>query len=151
MAVGGLDVAIPELRRQPKPPGEVEDDVGIRARFAGRRHDRRAKLDQRLRLGTDLETDLQALALESRGDRQHHVGQFCGGVHEQIGMRIKFQRLERLAPESAVGMSKQHVRPKADHHADRVGRPLENGLIEIAGADLAPAARSERARFPLLL
>ena len=125
--------------------GEVEDDVGIRARFAGRRHDRRAKLDQRLRLLADLEADLQPLALEGRGDRQHHIGQLGGGVHEQVGMRVEVQRLERLAPMPAVGMGQQHVRAEADHGADGVRRPLENRPVEIAGADVAPARRPERA------
>ena len=125
--------------------GEVEDDVGIRARLAGRRHDRRAQLDQRLRLRADLEADLQRLALEGRGDRQHHVGQLGGRVHEQIGMGVEVQRLERLAPVSAVGMGQQHVGAEADHGAHGVGRPLQNRPVEIAGGDVAPARRPERA------
>jgi len=65
MAVGGIDVAVPELLGKAEADGEVEDDVGIRARLAGRRNDRRAELDQRLCLGADLEADLQCLAFET--------------------------------------------------------------------------------------
>jgi hypothetical protein len=41
VAVGGIDVTIPELLGETEAGGEIEDDVGIRAGFAGRRHDRR--------------------------------------------------------------------------------------------------------------
>ena len=145
MAVGGIDVAIPELRAEAEARGEIEDDVGVRARLAGRRHDRRAKLDQRLRLLADLEADLQRLALEGGGDRQHHVGEFGGRVHEQIGVGVEFQRRERLAPVSAVGMGQQHVRAEADQGADRVRLALQDGPVEIAGGHVAPARRPERA------
>jgi hypothetical protein len=82
VAVRGLDVAVPELRAEAKADGEVEDDVRIRTRLAGRRHDHLAKLDQRLRLRAYVEADLQPLALEGRGDRQHDIGQLGGRVHE---------------------------------------------------------------------
>src|SRR5438105_15737972 len=39
MAVGGVDVAVPELCAEPEPPGEIKDDVGIGACLAGWRHD----------------------------------------------------------------------------------------------------------------
>ena len=69
MAVGGVDVAVPELLGEAEAGGEIEDDFGIGARVAGRRHDRRAKLDQRLRFCADVEADLQRLPLEGRRDR----------------------------------------------------------------------------------
>ena len=65
MAIGGLDVAVPELRAEAEAAGEIEDDIGIGARLAGRRHDRLAELDERLRVRADLEADLQRLALEA--------------------------------------------------------------------------------------
>ena len=64
MAVGGLDVAVPELLGEAVAGGEIEDDVGIRAGFAGWRNHRLAKLDMRLRLQADLEAELQRLPLE---------------------------------------------------------------------------------------
>ena len=64
MAVGGLDVAVPELLGEAEAGGEIEDDVGIRAGFAGWRNHRLAKLDMRLRLQADLEAELQRLPLE---------------------------------------------------------------------------------------
>ena len=65
--------------------------------------------------GADLEADLQRLALEGRGDRQHHVGQLGGGVHEQVGVGVEIERRQRLAPVQAVGMGHQHVGAEADH------------------------------------
>src|SRR4029453_6408863 len=54
MTIGGLEVTIPELRGKAESGREIEDDLGIRTRFTGWRHKRRAKLDQRLRLLADL-------------------------------------------------------------------------------------------------
>jgi hypothetical protein len=59
-------------------------------------------------------------------------------------MCVEIQRLERLAPTPAVGMGQQHVRAEADHGADGIRRPLQNGLVEIRGADEVPARRPER-------
>jgi hypothetical protein len=41
-------------------------------------------------------------------------------------------------------MSQQHVCAEADHGAHRVGLPIDNGPIEIAGGDKAPTRRPER-------
>jgi len=46
VAIGGIDVAVPELRAKPEAGGEVENDIGVGAGFAGRRDDGWAKLDQ---------------------------------------------------------------------------------------------------------
>jgi len=46
MAVGGINGAIPELRTETEPAGEIEDDLGIGTGFAARRHDRRPQLNQ---------------------------------------------------------------------------------------------------------
>ena len=86
-----------------------------------------------------------AFAFEGRGDRQYNVGQLGGRVHEEIGVGVEFQCLESLAPVPAVGMRQQHVGAEADHGAHRIGLPLKNGLVEIAGADITPARRPERA------
>ena len=59
VAIGGVDIAVPELLAQAEPAGEIEDDVGVGAGLAERRDDRPAQLDQRLRLGADVEADLQ--------------------------------------------------------------------------------------------
>jgi hypothetical protein len=143
VAIGGIGVAIPELRREAEAAGEIEDDVGIGARFAGGRYDRRPELDVRLRLLADLEAEFQSLALEGRGDRQDHIGQLGGGVHEQVQMRIEVERLERLAAVTAVGMGQEHVRAEADHGANGVGRSLQDGAVEIGGTDPAPACRTQ--------
>ena len=42
VTVGGVDVAIPEMLGKTEPDGKIEDDVGIGARFAGRRPHRGA-------------------------------------------------------------------------------------------------------------
>src|SRR5215472_7311154 len=68
VAVGGIDIAIPELRTEAEPLGQTEDDVGVGTRLAARWHDGWTKLDQRLRLRADVEANLQGLALEGRGD-----------------------------------------------------------------------------------
>ena len=44
-AIGGLDVAVPELSAETEAAGEVEDEIGIRARFPGRWHDRLPELN----------------------------------------------------------------------------------------------------------
>src|SRR6516165_10709479 len=64
MAIGGVDIAIPELRTEAEPLSQIEDDVGVGTRLAARRHDRRTKLDQRLRLRADVKANLQRLALK---------------------------------------------------------------------------------------
>src|SRR5215469_13183324 len=69
VAVSGIDIAIPELRTEAEPLGQIEDDVGVGTRLAARWHDSPTKLDQRLRLRADVEANLQGLALEGRGDR----------------------------------------------------------------------------------
>ena len=65
LAIGRVDVAVPELAAKAEAAGEVEDDAGIRPRLPGRRHDGLAQLDKGLGLGSDLETDPQRLALEA--------------------------------------------------------------------------------------
>jgi hypothetical protein len=82
VAVGGVDVAFPELLGETETGSKVEDDVGIRTGVARRRDDRRAQLDQRLRLLADLETNFERLPLKGRRNRQDHIGELGGRVHE---------------------------------------------------------------------
>jgi hypothetical protein len=130
--------------RETEPGGKVEDDVGIGTSLAWRRRDRRTQLDQELRLGADLEAHLERLALEARRDGQHDIGQLRCGIHEQVGMGVKFQCLERLAPSSAIGVRQQHIGAEADGGAHRMRFLFANGAVEIAGGVIAPARRPER-------
>ena len=79
------------------------------------------------------------------GDRQHDVGELGRRVHEQVGMGVEIQRRQRLAPAPAVGMGQQHVGAEADQAAHGVRLALQDRAIEIAGGDVAPARRPERA------
>ena len=114
MTIGALDVAVPKLRAKAEAAGKVEDDVGIGPSLSRRRDDCLAKLDQRLRVRADLEAYLERLAFESGGDGQHHVGQFRGRGHEQIGLGVEFQGSKRPAAKSAVDMGQQQIGAKAD-------------------------------------
>src|SRR5262245_48838834 len=84
VTVGGVDVAVPELRSEAEARGKLEDYVGIWARFARRRNDGLTELNVRLRLWTNIEADLERFALEAGCNRQHHVGKFGCGRHEQV-------------------------------------------------------------------
>ena len=96
--------------------------------------------------GADLEADLQPLALEGRGDRQHDIGQFGGRVHEQIGMGVEVQLPRAPRARAAVGMGQQHVGAEADQRrapgrACPPGSPGRGrGVVT-----LPPARRPERA------
>ena len=46
MTIGGLDVAVPELRAEAEAAGEVEDNVGVRPRLSRRRDDCLTELDR---------------------------------------------------------------------------------------------------------
>jgi hypothetical protein len=61
-------------------------------------------LHQRLRLLTHLEANLECLTFEGAGNRQHHVGQFGGRVHEEVGVDIEVERRQGLAPAPAIGV-----------------------------------------------
>jgi hypothetical protein len=60
---------VPELLAEAEPDSQVKYDVCVRARFAERRDDGPSELHERLRLGADVEPDLQRLALERRRGR----------------------------------------------------------------------------------
>ena len=106
------------------------------------------QLDQRLRLRADLEADLQRLALEGGGDRQHHVGQLGGGVHEQVGVGVEVERGQRLAPVPDVGMGQQHVGAEADQRRapGRAAAPEWRGRDR--GRDVSPSAPARAAARP---
>src|SRR5215471_4637316 len=46
VAVGGVDIAIPEQRTEAEPPGQIENDVGVGTRLAARWHNGRTQLNQ---------------------------------------------------------------------------------------------------------
>jgi len=54
LAIGGINIAIPELLVQSEAPGERKDEISVGSRLALRRDDRRSQLDERLRVGSDL-------------------------------------------------------------------------------------------------
>src|SRR5580704_13775686 len=145
MTIGGLDVAVPELRAEAEAAGEIEDAVGIGARLSRRRDDCLTELDQRLRVCADLEADLERLPFESGGDGQHHVGEFGGWGHEQISLGVELQSGKRPASKSAVDVRQQQVGAKADQAANGIRIRVENGPIEIAAVGSVPARRAERA------
>ena len=125
MAVGGLDVPVPELVRQSKPGSKTEDDVGVRARLAARRHDRRSWISDCASwlISKPIFNPSRSKAEATAGSTPGHLGR---RVHEQIRMGVEIQRRQRLAPANAVGMGQQHVRTEADHGADGVRRPPES-------------------------
>ena len=75
LAVGGLDVTIPEVLEKTEVLRQAEDNLGVRARLANRRHHGVAILHQGLCTHADLEAEPHRLALEARGYRQHDVGE----------------------------------------------------------------------------
>src|SRR5690606_17093223 len=64
ISVAGIDIALPELSAQTQPARQIEDDLCVRSRLPNRLDDRTPELHQRLRLGADIEADLEALAFE---------------------------------------------------------------------------------------
>ena len=82
VTVGRLDVTIPEMGTVPKAAGQVEHDLGVGAGLATWLGHPLPQLHQRLRLRADLEADLEGLALEGAGNRQHYIGEFGSRVHK---------------------------------------------------------------------
>src|SRR5712691_13137365 len=103
-AVSGLDVTVPEVGTQTKAARQVEDDLGIGTGLPTRLDHPRPQLHQRLRLRTHLEANLERLALEGAGNREHDVGQLGCRVHEQVGMDVEVERRQSLAPTLAVSV-----------------------------------------------
>ena len=64
VAVGGVDVTVPEMGAETETAGEIEHDLGIRAGFTARLDHGTPQLHQRLRRRAHVEADLEALALE---------------------------------------------------------------------------------------
>jgi hypothetical protein len=133
--VRGFDIAVPELRPEPKPASEIEDDRRICPCLTRRRHDGLAELDQRLRFRADLETDFERLALEGRRHGQHHIGEGGGRGHEQIGVGVKIERRQCYTPMAAIGLRQEHIGTEADEAAHRIGRALQDGPVQFAGGD----------------
>ncbi len=143
MAIGRLDVAAPEGIAETETAREVEHDFRIRAASPGR-NDRLPELNPRLRFGADFEADLQCLVLERRGGRQDDVRQLGRGIHEQVGMRVEFQRCQGLASPANLGVRQEKVGPEAEQAANRIGLLFEDGAIEVTAGDVVPARRPER-------
>src|SRR6266571_4640055 len=91
-AVSGLDVTVPEVGTQTKAACQVKDDLGIGTGLTTRLDHLRPQLHQRLCLLTHLEADLERLALEGAGNREHDVSQLGCWIHEKIGMDIEVER-----------------------------------------------------------
>src|SRR5262249_19835810 len=91
LAIRVVDIAVPEVLATSKALSQGENEIRVRPRLAPWRNDARAQLHERLRLGADLEADLEGLALEGGRDRQHDLGRCGGRRHEQVGVRIEVQ------------------------------------------------------------
>src|SRR5947208_2264556 len=71
LPVSGVDTAVPEMLAKTETRGKTQDNIGIGAGLAGRRDDGLPKLNARLRLCTDFESDLESFAFEARRHRPH--------------------------------------------------------------------------------
>ena len=131
MAVGGLDVAVPEVVAETEAARQVEDDLRVGAGLAAGRDHRPSQLDERLRLRARLEADLERLPLEGGGDGQDDVGQLGGGVHEEVGVDIEVERRQRRATTEAVRVGEEEIGAEADQAAHGVGLPLQNGAVDL--------------------
>src|ERR1700722_1023395 len=114
VAVGRIDVAVPEEFSEAEPACEIEYDAGVGTRLAAWRHDRLSKLHPRLCLRSDVETHLQSLVLEWRGGRQNEIRHLGRGIHEQVCMRVERQGGERPASETNVGMRQHQIGAKSE-------------------------------------
>src|SRR5215470_17096142 len=65
LAMGGIDIPVPELFTKTEPSGQIKDDLRVGAGLIGGRDDRRPKLNARLCLLTYLESNLQRFAFEA--------------------------------------------------------------------------------------
>jgi hypothetical protein len=77
---------------QPKTLSEIKHDIGIGSGFTQRIYHGWPQLDQRLRLGANVESDLQCLPLERGRDWKYHVSEFRRRVHEHVGVGVEVQR-----------------------------------------------------------
>src|SRR6266566_2655576 len=143
-AVSGLDVTVPEVGTQTKAACQVEDDLGIGTGLTTRLDHLRPQLHQRLGLGTPLEANLERLALEGAGNREHDVGQLGCWVHEQVGMDIEVERCQGLAPSSAVRVGEEQVGAEPDKSSHWVGSLLQDRPVELVGSDKLPPGRAQR-------
>src|SRR5215468_1879204 len=107
LAIGGMDIAVPEVLAQAEPLRQVKDEVDVGSRFARWRHDRLAPLHEGLCLSTDLISDLQGFTLEARGYRENNVCHCRRRCHEQVGMGVELQRRKRGPPARWIGLRKQ--------------------------------------------
>ena len=156
LAVGRVDVAVPELLLEAEALGKLEHDPDVAFRFAARFDDRRAELGVRRRIRANFEVGAQALALPRRVDRQHDVGERRRGRHEHVDMHREVERLQRFQTAHRIRMADQDVGAEAHHALDRIGRTLEDRTIEIVGGDPAALLRAQRSigkadRFRFLL
>src|SRR6266567_6365270 len=143
-AVRGLDVTIPEVSTETKAARQVEDDLGIGTGLTTRLDHSRPQLHQRLRLCTHLEANLERLALEGAGNREHDVGQLGSWVHEQVGMDIEVERCQGLAPSLAVSIGDEQVGAEPDQSSHRVGPLLQDRPVELVRGDKLPAGWAQR-------
>ena len=49
-------------------------------------------------------TNFERLTFEGTGHRQHDIGQFSGGVHEEIDMNVEIERGQCLTTTLGVGV-----------------------------------------------
>ena len=77
------------------------------------------------------------------GHGKDDIGQLGRGVHEEVGMDVEVQRLQRLAAPDPVGVGHQQIGAEPHQSADRVRSVLENGLVQLIGRNELPPGRSQ--------
>ena len=107
VSVTGIDVAVPEMLAEAKAHCEAKDDICVGTCLAGRLNDRLPKLNVRLRVCADLESDLERLAFEAGRHGQHDIRKRCRRRHEQIGMGVEIERGQRSPSTNGIALSEQ--------------------------------------------
>ena len=121
LTVSGIDITVPEMLAKAETRGKAEDDIGIGPCLAGRGDDGLPKLNVRLRICADFESDLESFAFEAGRHRQHDIRKRRRRRHEQIGMGVKIERGQRGASANRIAVSKQQICAEPDEPADGIG------------------------------
>jgi hypothetical protein len=79
------------------------------------------KLNARLRLCADLESDLESFAFEAGRHRQHDIRKRRRGRHEQISVGVKVERDQCGTTANKIAVSKEQIGAEPDEPADGIG------------------------------
>src|SRR5438874_1974485 len=127
LPVSGVDTAVPEMLAKTETRGKTQDNIGIGAGLAGRRDDGLPKLNARLRLWTDFESDLESFAFEAGRHRQHDIRKRRRRRHEQIGMGVEIEPGQRSTSANRIAVSEQQIRAEPDEAAGGIARAFQDG------------------------